>query len=60
MMVVQYEDKPLLQPCVELNLRSTMGHVALALSKQMPVENKVMRITFETDYQLIISFVSQP
>ena len=60
MMVVQHEDKPLLQPCVELNLRSTMGHVALALSKQMPVENKAMRITFETDYQLIISSVSQP
>ena len=60
MMVVQHEDKPLLQPCVELNLRSTMGHVALALSKQMPVENKVMRITLEADYQLIISSVSQP
>lgn len=60
MMVVQFENNLLLQPCVELNLRSTMGHVALALSQQMPMENNVMRITFETDYQLIISSASQP
>lgn len=33
MMVVKCEDKLLLNPCVEINLRHTMGHLAIALSR---------------------------
>ena len=36
----------LLHPCVELNLRRTMGHVALALSPNEYEPRKVMRISF--------------
>ena len=60
MMAVRFKGELLLHPCVELNLRSTMGHVALALSRRKLMENKVMRITFSSDYQLIISSPSQP
>jgi hypothetical protein len=44
----------LLHPCVEINLRRTMGHVALAIS---PVEDdvcKVMRIDYAGSYKLRI------
>lgn len=34
MMVVAGDDRFLLNPCVEINLRRTMGHVALALSQR--------------------------
>ena len=45
MMVVRGNDNQhfLLNPCVEINLRRTMGHVALALSKQVPSDH-VMRV----------------
>jgi hypothetical protein len=33
LMVVRKEGELLLHPCVEINLRNTMGHVALLLSK---------------------------
>lgn len=52
MMIVRSEaDKYLLHPCVELNLRRTMGHVALALHKKLNPEGrsnfrKVMRIVY--------------
>ena len=54
MMVVRGEDNGcfLLNPCVEINLRRTMGHVALELSKQCP-SNHVMRVEFsENTYKL--------
>ena len=56
MMVVRGEDQQhfLLNPCVEINLRRTMGHVALALSKQVPSDH-VMRIDYsENTYKLRI------
>ena len=56
MMVVSGEDHRhfLLNPCVEINLRRTMGHVALALSKQVP-SGYVMRIDYtENTYKLRI------
>ena len=68
MMVVK-EDGYRLHPCVELNLRRTMGHVALALTPQQPiadscVENSekrlplaVMRTVVEGQYKLQISRV---
>ena len=39
-------DGYLLHPCVELNLRRTMGHVALALSPDEFGPRKLMRITY--------------
>lgn len=56
MMVVRGDDQQhfLLNPCVEINLRRTMGHVALALSKQVPSDH-VMRVEYsENTYKLRI------
>jgi len=56
MMVVRGDDEQnfLLNPCVEINLRRTMGHVALALSKQCPSDH-VMRIDYsDNTYKLRI------
>ena len=45
----------LLHPCVEINLRRTMGHVALAISPQNDDIVKVMRVIYEKDiYKLRI------
>ncbi len=44
-----------LHPCVEINLRRTMGHVALALSPKDDDVRKVMRIDYEDNtYKLRI------
>ena len=44
-----------LHPCVEINLRRTMGHVALALSPKDDDVRKVMRIVYEDNiYKLRI------
>lgn len=56
MMVVRGDDQKhfLFNPCVEINLRRTMGHVALALSKQVP-SDQVMRIDYaDNTYKLKI------
>ena len=56
MMVVRGDNQQhfLLNPCVEINLRRTMGHVALALSKQVPSDH-VMRVEYsENTYKLRI------
>ena len=46
----------LLHPCVEINLRRTMGHVALALSPKDDDLRRVMRIEYsKNNYQLIIN-----
>jgi len=46
----------LLHPCVEINLRHTMGHVALALSPQDDELCRVMRIEYsDNNYKLIIN-----
>lgn len=45
MMMVDCEQEACLHPCVEINLRRTMGHVALALSQHG--ERGVMRTVFE-------------
>lgn len=58
MMIVAREDKQgfLLHPCVEVNLRRTMGHVALALSSQDGLTpQKVMSVLHDVNYQLKIS-----
>lgn len=54
MMVVRKNNQLLLHPCVEINLRRTMGHVALTLS---PVDDyicRVMRITWSNRYKLSV------
>lgn len=47
----------LLHPCVELNLRRTMGHVALALSRLTRQQSSpaLMRILFDGHYRLLLS-----
>lgn len=47
----------LLHPCVEVNVRRTMGHVALALSPQGDAPKKLMRIVHEANYTLKTSFL---
>ena len=45
-----------LHPCVEINLRRTMGHVALALSPTDDDVRRVMRMEFtENRYKLKIT-----
>ena len=44
-----------LHPCVEVNLRCTMGHVALALSKLMPASMTEMRIVHQHGFALQLS-----
>lgn len=57
MMVVATDDGQLaLHPCVEINLRRTMGHVALTLSPTDDDIRRVMRIDYsENKYQLLIN-----
>ena len=38
-----------LHPCVEINLRRTMGHVALAISPDKPLRQQNMRILYEAN-----------
>ena len=44
------DDGFLLHPCVEINLRRTMGHVALALSPNDDDVRRVMRIDYTDNY----------
>ncbi len=57
MMVVAREggDGFLLHPCVEINLRRTMGHVALSISPSDDDIRRVMRVDYNSDvYELKI------
>ncbi len=57
MMVVAREDGEgfLLHPCVEINLRRTMGHVALSISPSDDDIKRVMRVDYNSDaYELKI------
>lgn len=47
--------KGLFHPCVELNLRRTMGHVALSLSPSEQNNRKLMSIRYDGSYHLDIS-----
>ncbi|MGI6223313.1 MAG: hypothetical protein ACOYJG_06870 [Prevotella sp.] len=47
MMIVAENGKLMLHPCVELNLRRTMGHLALALSPTETEPQRLMRILFQ-------------
>lgn len=54
MMIVARDSREgfLLHPCVEINLRRTMGHVALCLSPTDDDIKKVMRISAGSNYML--------
>lgn len=43
-----------LHPCVELNLRRTMGHVALSISPDVSAPQRLMRIDYTNRYHLRI------
>jgi hypothetical protein len=48
MIVVTDEGEYLLHPCVEINLRRTMGHVALALGNRLSSpQHHVMQISYD-------------
>lgn len=58
MMVVRREDGDgfLLHPCVEINLRRTMGHVAISLTELCSGLPKLMKIEYNTNiYKIKIS-----
>lgn len=44
----------LLHPCVEINMRRTMGHVALALTPPPAAPKQLMRIVHDVNYKLKI------
>ena len=54
MMIVAAGDGFLLHPCVEINLRRTMGHVALSLTPDDDDIVRVMRIELTDHYKLLI------
>lgn len=48
MMIVRKEDgKTRVHPCVEINFRRTMGHVAIALQQRITTPAEAMAVTFE-------------
>ena len=56
MMIVSNNSQLFLHPCVEINLRRTMGHVALAISPTDDDVKRVMRIDYNgTNYKLKIN-----
>lgn len=55
MMVVRTEGGLMLHPCVELNLRVTMGHVALALARLRRPLPAVMRVACDGSFRLELS-----
>ena len=58
MMVVRRDDGDgfLLHPCVEINLRRTMGHVAISLTELTSGLPKLMKIEYDSNiYKMKIS-----
>ena len=54
MMVVRQHDALLVHPCVEMNLRRTMGHVALAVPANDMLPRRLMHISYTGKYRLSI------
>ncbi|MBQ7471709.1 MAG: hypothetical protein IJS97_04700 [Prevotella sp.] len=52
MMVVSIDGRPCVHPCVEMNLRRTMGHVALSLNAKADEPQRLMQITYTDKYRL--------
>ena len=57
MMIVAHPDSQgfLLHPCVEINVRRTMGHVALSLSSSENTPRQLMRIEHDVNYRLKVT-----
>ena len=61
MMIVSDADNHfLLHPCVELNLRRTMGHVALSFETNESMPRRLMRIVYTDKYHFRVSMVKKP
>ena len=54
MMVVRTDRGNLLHPCVEINLRRTMGHVALNVAQRTRHHFRTMRIVPGCEYRLLL------
>ena len=52
MMMVSIGGKLCVHPCVEMNLRRTMGHVALALNAKDDEPQRLLQITYTDKYRL--------
>ncbi len=50
MMVVRQDNRYMVHPCVELNLRRTMGHVALALTPKPTEPQRLMQIYYDGNH----------
>lgn len=60
MMIVADADNQLrLHPCVELNLRRTMGHVALSFEVGEAIPRRLMRIFYTDKYHFRVSMVKK-
>lgn len=60
MMIVADADNQLrLHPCVELNLRRTMGHVALSFEVGETIPRRLMRIFYTDKYHFRVSMVKK-
>ncbi len=53
-MMVVNENGTKLHPCVELNLRRTMGHVALSIEQTYPAPNTLMQIYYNKGFHFSI------
>ena len=60
MIVSDGDNRFLLHPCVELNLRRTMGHVALSFDVGETLPRRLMRIFFTDKYHFRVSMVKKP
>ena len=60
MIVSDCDNRFLLHPCVELNLRRTMGHVALSFYVGETLPRRLMRIFFTDKYHFRVSMVKKP
>lgn len=54
MMVVRTPQGNAVHPCVELNLRITMGHIALQLYERLPHKPYLMSISLKDKYRMLI------
>lgn len=61
MMIVAKNDNNgfLLHPCVEINLRETMGHLANKLFKEVDNREEIMKITHDVNYKIKFEYTDR-